>query len=180
MDWSRFASLVDEWPKAFSGIDTEPLDLADEDQRSMGLAAAHTSVDFGADENPVLHLIAHDVVANQLIAGQPAAARRTAERLLDAGHEHHEVLHMLGSVVMAFAYGAVAEKVEFDEIEYERSLDALPESWEGGDWEPSFLDDEYADEFRHLRDDIEGLLLAASPLDAETLVERLGLEREVG
>jgi hypothetical protein len=40
------------------------------------------------------------VLAKQLWENDPPEVWRTARRLLDAGYERHEILHMLGSALM--------------------------------------------------------------------------------
>ncbi|MGZ6576401.1 MAG: hypothetical protein ACXVHJ_36125, partial [Solirubrobacteraceae bacterium] len=49
--------------------------------------------------NPRLHLKLHEIVATQLWDDSPPEVWGTAVRLLDAGYERHEILHMLGRVV---------------------------------------------------------------------------------
>ena len=46
----------------------------------------------------------HEIVANQLWADDPPEVWQTATRLLAAGYERHEVLHMLASVVSDDVY----------------------------------------------------------------------------
>jgi hypothetical protein len=49
--------------------------------------------------NPRRHLTMHEVVATQLWEDSPPEAWGTARRLLKAGYERHEILHMLSRPV---------------------------------------------------------------------------------
>lgn len=53
----------------------------------------------GQSMNPRLHLTIHEIVAKQLWEDDPPEVWKTAQRLLDAGYERHEILHMLGSAL---------------------------------------------------------------------------------
>ena len=53
-----------------------------------------------------------------------------ARRLIEAGYERHEVLHMLGSVVAKDVYAALRDKLPPDLEKTREALAALPESWE--------------------------------------------------
>jgi hypothetical protein len=54
----------------------------------------------------------------------------TAQRLLGAGYERHEVLHMLASVVSADVFSALQDNQPHDPARTRAALTALPESWE--------------------------------------------------
>ena len=100
----------------FDGIDLAFLDPNDEDDRRMLILAEHTelhrAIESGLTEihvkgrtiNPALHLAMHEIVANQLWADDPPEVWHTAQRLIEAGYERHEVLHMLASVVSDDVY----------------------------------------------------------------------------
>ncbi len=72
----------------------------------------------------------HEIVANQLLAGDPPAMWATAQRLLAAGYERHEVLHMLASVVSGEVFAALRDHEPHQVERMRAALDALPESWE--------------------------------------------------
>jgi Domain of unknown function (DUF1841) len=86
-------------------------DLADPDVRAVAIRADHPELDRaprnGEDELVVdgepmsirLHLTMHQVLANQLADDDPPEVYLTARRLLAAGYERHEVLHMLAAPI---------------------------------------------------------------------------------
>ena len=80
--------------------------------------------------SPRLHLTLHEVVANQLWHDDPPEMWTTAQRLTDAGHDRHTVLHMLGSVVSGDIYNAMTGTATFDLDRTRRELAALPGSWQ--------------------------------------------------
>ena len=49
--------------------------------------------------HPRLHLMIHEVVATQIIDGEPPEMFKTADRLITVGRDPHDVLHMLRSIV---------------------------------------------------------------------------------
>jgi len=94
----------------FHGIDLARLDTNDEDERRVLIEAEHPDLadglDKGLDEivsdgrtiNPRLHIAMHSLAVNQLLHDGPPEMWPTVERLVDAGYDRHDVLHMLGSV----------------------------------------------------------------------------------
>ncbi len=124
------------------GIDLAFLDPADEAQRRALIKAEHPELQEAlgtglrevrrANEtmNPTLHIAMHEIVANQLWADDPPEMWQTAERLTAAGYERHKVLHMLGSVVSAQVWGALASNAPYDLERVRLELAALPEGWE--------------------------------------------------
>ncbi len=129
-------------PPTGSDIDLMGLDPADEGDRRELIMAAHPelrrTLDSGAPEihlhgttiNPQLHVAMHEVVANQLWADEPPEVWQTAQRLLDAGYDAHEIHHMLGSVVSMTVFEALAHGAATDVATVRDALNALPESWE--------------------------------------------------
>jgi hypothetical protein len=126
----------------FDGIELAYLDPSDEnDRRTLILAEhpeLHDAIEADLDEihvggelmNPQLHLAMHEIVANQLWADDPPEMWQTAQRLLAAGYDRHEVLHMLASVNSAAVYGMLHDQRPADLDEMRAALAALPESWE--------------------------------------------------
>jgi hypothetical protein len=53
-----------------------------------------------ADVNPRLHLAMHQVVANQLLAGDPPETWRTVQHLAGLGYDWHNIMHMIASQVV--------------------------------------------------------------------------------
>ena len=126
----------------FDDIDLALLDPADEHDRSVLILAEHPelqrAIDADLDEihlhgttmNPRLHLLMHEVVANQLWDDDPPEVLQTAQRLLAAGYERHEILHMLASVTSNTLYETLHDDRPADPEAIHQGLAALPESWE--------------------------------------------------
>lgn len=132
-------------PKAtgeFDDIDLAYLDPGDPDDRHVLILAEHSelhrAIESGRREihvggetiNPTMHITMHEVVANQLWDDNPPEVWQTARRLLDAGYERHEVLHMLASVVAGDVFDALKHNAPYDPEKTRAALAALPESWE--------------------------------------------------
>jgi hypothetical protein len=80
--------------------------------------------------NPRLHLLMHEVVANQLWDNDPPEVWQTAQRLLAAGYERPEILPMLASVTSNALYETLHDNQPADPQAICQGLAALPESWE--------------------------------------------------
>lgn len=140
-DRERRAWLFPPARGRFRGLDLSLLDPADEDERGTLIEAEHPelarAIDQGHGEivvdgqpmNPRLHLVIHQVVANQLWADDPPQAWQTAERLIRLGYDRHEILHMIGSVVAEDVWNTMRGGAT-DPERYGTGLAALPESWE--------------------------------------------------
>jgi hypothetical protein len=124
-----------------NGIDLALLDPDGEDERRILIETEHpellkaleddSDVHAGTEVmNPRLHIAMHEIVANQLWADDPPEVWRTARRLLQAGYERHDVLHMLGSVMSGEIWKTLHDKAPFDAERMRRELAALPASWE--------------------------------------------------
>jgi hypothetical protein len=124
------------------GVDLACLDPDDEDDRRMLILAEHPelhrALEAGLTEihvqgrsiNPALHLAMHEIVANQLWTDDPPEVWHTATRLLAAGYERHEVLHMLASVVSDDVYEMLHDERVPYPAKTKAALDELPGSWE--------------------------------------------------
>jgi hypothetical protein len=118
------------------------LDPANEDERTVLIRAEHPelaeAIDRGEEQieidgqvmNPRLHLTIHEIVATQLWDNDPPEVWQTARRLLDAGYERHEILHMLGSALATRVWAVLQERSGDDLQSYVRALRGLPASWE--------------------------------------------------
>lgn len=84
----------------------------------------------GQELNPRLHLTLHEVIAEQLWENDPPEAWETAQRLLAAGYDRHEIFHMLGSAFVPQLWRALAEGQPASNEEYVQALMRLPASWE--------------------------------------------------
>jgi hypothetical protein len=57
-----------------------------------------------------LHLAMHDVVAKQLADDDPPEVYQTARRLLDAGYDRHEVLHILARPMASQIHATLTDR----------------------------------------------------------------------
>jgi hypothetical protein len=80
--------------------------------------------------SPRLHLTMHEIVATQLWDDSPPAAWDAAVRLLEAGYERHEILHMLALPVSEQVWGALHDERPYERERHVAALQALPGSWE--------------------------------------------------
>ena len=141
-DEARLAFAATAAHGSFDDIDLGLLDPADEDQRALLIRAEHPelaeAIKRGDEEieidgqaiNPRLHLTIHEVLAKQLWENDPPEVWQTARRLLDAGYERHEILHMLGSALVPRLWELLHEGAPADSGGYVRALQLLPASWE--------------------------------------------------
>jgi hypothetical protein len=141
-DEARLAFAAPAAHGAFDDIDLALLDPADEDQRALLIRAEHPdlteAIERGDEEieidgqaiNPRLHLTIHEVLAKQLWENDPPEVWQTARRLLDAGYERHEILHMIGSALVPRLWELLHESAPADSEGYLRALQLLPATWE--------------------------------------------------
>jgi hypothetical protein len=124
------------------GLDLELLDPGDEDERALLIEALHPEfagalhgeddvIVGGQTVNPRLHVAMHQVVANQVLAGDPPQTWQTVQRLAGLGYDWHNIMHMIASLVTEDVYGALKEHRQPDPAAYARRLSELP-----GDWPP--------------------------------------------
>ncbi len=142
MDEERTRFAVPPATGEYLEIDLALLDPADPDERHILIEAEHpelhAALESGRHEihlrgetiNPALHIAMHEVVANQLWDDNPPEVWRTAKRLLAAGYERHEILHMLASVVANDVFDTLKTDTPPDRQKTQAALDALPDSWE--------------------------------------------------
>jgi hypothetical protein len=126
----------------YHDVDLAVLDPADPDQRRLLILAEHPDLDRairagrgeihreGEALSPTLHIAMHEIVATQLWDNEPPDMWLTPQRLIDAGYDRHEILHMLASVVSADVYNALHHHQPHDPARTRDALAALPESWE--------------------------------------------------
>jgi hypothetical protein len=126
----------------YQGLDLELLDPADEDELTFLIEAQHPEWEdaLRSDEemtvggepfSPRLHITLHQVVASQLLAGDPPETWQTVQRLAALGYDWHNIMHMIARVVSDDIYQAMNEHRLFDPGDYARRLNELP-----GDWSP--------------------------------------------
>lgn len=80
--------------------------------------------------SPRLHPMIHDVVATQMIDGEPPEMFETADRLITAGRDPHDVLHMLGSTVSDQIWSVTHDRRPYDRAADIAALAAHPGSWD--------------------------------------------------
>jgi len=129
-------------PDALDAVGVTLEQLSDPDVRSVVIRHEHPEFEQalkegrreidGADGpmNPRLHLTMHQIVATQLWDDSPPEVWDTAVRLLDAGYERHEILHMLGRPVGDQVWEALHNERPYDREQHMAALRALPGSWE--------------------------------------------------
>jgi hypothetical protein len=95
-DLSALARRVFAFPflqGVHGGVDLDGLDPADEADRRTLLRIDHV------DEIDEEHLAWHEEIAGRLWEGDPPQLWEAAQRLLDLGHDRHDVLHVLIEIV---------------------------------------------------------------------------------
>jgi hypothetical protein len=128
-------------PKILAALGLELEQLSDPDARAVAIRREHPELEeafAGRDEvdagdgrmNPSLHLAMHEVVATQLWDDSPPEVWDTAARLLDAGYQRDEILHMLAGPVAEQLWGALHDERPDDRQSDLAALRALPGSWE--------------------------------------------------
>jgi hypothetical protein len=129
-------------PDALERIGARLEDLSDPDMRALAIRADHPELEQALDEGldevtingqPIsirLHLAMHEIIANQLTDGEPPEVLETATRLLSAGYDRHEIIHMLAAPLAEQIFATVARSAAFDRERHLAALAALPESWE--------------------------------------------------
>lgn len=75
--------------------------------------------------NPILHVIIHQTVENQIAANEPPETAQTLERLLSQGKTRHEAVHEIGAVLAEEMFGIMKSKRPFNEQRYVRKLRQL-------------------------------------------------------
>ena len=118
-------------------------ELTDPDARAEAIAADHHPEleqalheglsEVTIDGQPVsirLHLALHEIVAKQLIDNDPPDVFQNANRLLAAGYDRHETLHMLAAPIARQIHATLTDGAAYDRQQQLAALAALPGSWE--------------------------------------------------
>jgi hypothetical protein len=107
----------------FQDLDLSLLDRSDPGDRHLLILAEHPelarAIERGEEEvvlagermSPRLHITMHELIANQLWDDDPSEVWRTARRLLAAGHERHDILHMLAAAAAEQIWHILAERL---------------------------------------------------------------------
>ena len=129
-------------PDAVAALGLTFEQLSDPDVRAVVIRHEHPEFEEALKEdrreiegsdgpmNPRLHLKLHEVVATQLWDDSPPGAWDTAVRLLDAGYERHEIVHMLARPVSDQIWAALHDQRPYDREQHAAALNALPGTWE--------------------------------------------------
>jgi hypothetical protein len=129
-------------PDVLAALDLKFEQLSDPDVRSVVIRHEHPEFEQALKEdrrqiegsdgpmNPRLHLKLHEIVATQLWDDSPPEVWDTAARLLNAGYERHEILHMLARPVSDQIWEALHDERPYDHERHVAALHALPASWE--------------------------------------------------
>jgi Domain of unknown function (DUF1841) len=126
----------------YQGLDLELPDPGNEDECTFLIEARQPEFAgaFRGDEqvtvggepvNPRLHVAMHQVVASQLLAGDPPGTGQAVQRLGGLGYDWHNIMHMIAALVTEDVYRALSERRQPDPGDYARRLNELP-----GDWPP--------------------------------------------
>jgi hypothetical protein len=106
-------------------LDLELLSPDDEDERGFLIEAQHPELEdaLRSDEelivdgepfSPRLHVTLHQVVASQLLAGDPLETRQAVQRLADLGYDWHNVMHMIAAAASDDLRCMMSERQPFD------------------------------------------------------------------
>jgi len=74
------------------------------------------------DTNPILHVIVHQTIENQIAANTPPETAQALARLLQKGLTRHEAVHEIGSVLARDIYEIMKSQRPFNEQRYVRRL----------------------------------------------------------
>ena len=156
------------------------LDPVDANDRSELIAAQHPDLveELGGENRARAHLALHELVAGQLLSGELPEVWATAQRLSAAGHDRHDICHMLAAAWTTVFHDAATRSgtatdaaQQIDLAAYRVELDRLPESWLALD-----EDDEGGEDFF---DAALSVLEIEGAVSRAELAARLGLEEEL-
>ena len=100
----RYNPLVSPDPEEWLALgEQERIDLARDYHRKARIRLPNAKV----------HATVHAIVETQIALGDETPARRTAQRLMDAGLDRHEAIHAIGWVLIQFMSDQM-ETPEFD------------------------------------------------------------------
>jgi hypothetical protein len=72
--------------------------------------------------NPVMHIMIHGIVENQLAAGDPKETRLVLNALMQQGLDRHEAIHRIGYVLTGEIFDVMTTNRTFDEAAYVAEL----------------------------------------------------------
>ncbi len=71
------------------------------------------------------HLLIHEMVEQQIEAGQPAEVLDALRRLTGGGMNRHQAVHAIGALVAKEAFAMMQTKRPLDESSYQQALNEL-------------------------------------------------------
>jgi hypothetical protein len=121
-------------------MDLELLDPGDDDELMVLIEALHDEchdapgsdrdLTAGAEPgSPRLHVTMQQIVARQILAGEPPQTWQAVQRLAGLGHDWHTIMHVIAGLVSEDVHAALAEHRQPDPADYARRLDQLPAGW---------------------------------------------------
>ncbi|MDA8296650.1 MAG: hypothetical protein M0004_08715 [Actinomycetota bacterium] len=156
-------------------------DPFDADDRSWLIAAEHPGLleELGNEDRVRAHLALHEVVADQLLSGEPPEVWATAQRLSAAGHDRHDICHMLATCWATVFHDAATRNetatdpaVQIDLAAYRSELEGLPGTWLALEDDEEEQDDASTDLFDAALRELEAIVA----LTRAELALRLGVE----
>ena len=82
----------------------------------------------GKPVSPGLHITLHQIVASQLLAGNPPEIWQTVHRLAALGCDWHNIMHMIARLVSDGIYHATPRQQQSGPGDYARQLAVRPEA----------------------------------------------------
>jgi len=108
---ARLASVMREHPE-YSDLWGRLDELSDEEIEQDGV-------------NPIVHVITHNTIENQIADGDPKEVRQVVEALMRQGLSRHEAIHQVGRVLSEEIFHILKDDRPFDESGYVRKLRQL-------------------------------------------------------
>jgi hypothetical protein len=78
-----------------------------------------------SEPNPILHILAHQIVENQLVNQTPPETTSTLNQLVEQGLSRHEAVHQIGQIFADDMSEMVQSNRSFDDQRYVQSLRQL-------------------------------------------------------
>ncbi len=75
--------------------------------------------------NPVMHLVFHQTVENQIARGEPPETAEALDRLMSRGRTRHEAVHEIGAVLAEEMFEILKNQREYDNENYVSKLGRL-------------------------------------------------------
>jgi len=75
--------------------------------------------------NPVLHVLIHQIIENQIAAQTPPETAETLEQLVQQGYSRHDAVHKIGEVLASDMMEMMQTRQTFDNQRYVQSLRQL-------------------------------------------------------